>query len=99
MYFSETPSLRMSLDLCEDELDFLKARRPKVRSGLAEFLNENEKNNLDSFNDEDLPTTCLMTSGGGFRAMNAYCGVFKALEESGLIHCLTYMAALSGSSW
>ena len=45
------------------------------------------------------PTICLMTSGGGFRAMIAYCGVYKALEDAGLIDCVTYTSALSGSSW
>ena len=40
-----------------------------------------------------------MTSGGGFRAMIAYCGVYKALEDAGLIDCVTYTSALSGSSW
>lgn len=40
-----------------------------------------------------------MTSGGGFRAMIAYCGAYKAMEDVGLIDCVTYTSALSGSSW
>ncbi len=40
-----------------------------------------------------------MTSGGGFRAMIAYAGAFKALTEMGIIDCCTYVASLSGSSW
>ena len=40
-----------------------------------------------------------MTSGGGFRAMIAYAGVFRALVKLGLIDCTTYLSALSGSSW
>ena len=31
--------------------------------------------------------------------MIAYCGVYKALEDAGLIDCVTYTSALSGSSW
>lgn len=31
--------------------------------------------------------------------MIAFCGVYKALEDVGLIDCLTYTSALSGSSW
>ena len=45
------------------------------------------------------PKVCLMTSGGGFRAMIAYGGAYKAMEDSGLIDCVTYTSALSGSSW
>ena len=45
------------------------------------------------------PNICLMTSGGGFRAMIAFCGVYKAMEDVGLIDCITYTSALSGSSW
>ena len=40
-----------------------------------------------------------MTSGGGFRAMIAYCGAFKAMHEAGIIDTVTYISALSGSSW
>jgi phospholipase A2 len=40
-----------------------------------------------------------MASGGGFRAMIAYCGAYKAMEDIGLIDCATYTSALSGSSW
>ena len=40
-----------------------------------------------------------MTSGGGFRAMIAYAGAYRALVKSGLIDCAAYLAALSGSSW
>ena len=42
---------------------------------------------------------CLITSGGGFRAMIAYAGAMKALAQTGLMDCITYVAALSGSSW
>ena len=40
-----------------------------------------------------------MTSGGGFRAMIAYCGAYKAMHDSGIIDTITYISALSGSSW
>ena len=31
--------------------------------------------------------------------MTAYSGVVKALKESGVLHCVTYIGGLSGSSW
>lgn len=38
-------------------------------------------------------------SGGGFRAMVGFSGVMKALFESGVLDCATYVAGLSGSTW
>lgn len=38
-------------------------------------------------------------SGGGFRAMVGFAGVMKALFESGVLDCATYIAGLSGSTW
>ena len=61
-----------------------------------------------------LPKVGLITSGGGFRAMIAYSGankvieiyvnlfsclILKALLESGILDCIHYAGALSGSSW
>jgi len=46
-----------------------------------------------------LPKVGLITSGGGFRAMIAYSGANKALLESGILDCIHYAGALSGSSW
>ena len=62
-----------------------------------------------------LPKLALVTSGGGFRAMIAYSGAYKvnkhkswnnsmllffqALQEGGILDCIHYSAALSGSSW
>ena len=41
----------------------------------------------------------MIGSGGGFRAMTAYAGAMKALYDSGLLDCVTYVTGLSGSSW
>ena len=41
----------------------------------------------------------VVGSGGGFRAMVAFSGVMKALYESGVLDCATYVAGLSGSTW
>ncbi|GFR57447.1 phospholipase A2 [Elysia marginata] len=47
----------------------------------------------------EVPTVAVIGSGGGFRAMTAYSGVFKALVETGILDCSTYACGLSGSSW
>ena len=51
------------------------------------------------FHSFQCPRICLMTSGGGFRAMIAYCGAYKAMHDSGIMDTVTYISALSGSSW
>lgn len=46
-----------------------------------------------------MPVIAIAGSGGGFRAMVGFSGVMKALFESGVIDCATYVAGLSGSTW
>lgn len=46
-----------------------------------------------------VPVIAIAGSGGGFRAMVGFSGVIKALFESGVLDCATYIAGLSGSTW
>ncbi len=46
-----------------------------------------------------VPTIAILGSGGGFRAMVGFSGVMKALYESGVLDCASYVAGLSGSTW
>ncbi|NXV85279.1 PA24A phospholipase, partial [Calonectris borealis] len=46
-----------------------------------------------------VPVIAVLGSGGGFRAMVGFAGVMKALYESGILDCATYVAGLSGSTW
>ncbi|MBN3293654.1 PA24A phospholipase, partial [Polypterus senegalus] len=46
-----------------------------------------------------VPVIAVLGSGGGFRAMVGFSGVMKALYESGVLDCVTYVAGLSGSTW
>ncbi|KAB0396005.1 hypothetical protein E2I00_012990, partial [Balaenoptera physalus] len=55
-----------------------------------------------TFNELDIikvPVVAILGSGGGFRAMVGFSGVMKALYESGILDCATYIAGLSGSTW
>nr|XP_040574096.1 LOW QUALITY PROTEIN: cytosolic phospholipase A2-like [Lepeophtheirus salmonis] len=88
------PSLRFDLRLCDEELDFVRSRREKVFAALNQFIGEECQMQM-----EEVPKICIMTSGGGFRAMIACSGVYKALQSEGLLDCASYVAALSGSSW
>lgn len=46
-----------------------------------------------------VPVIAVVGSGGGFRAMVGFSGVMKALYDSGVLDCATYVAGLSGSTW
>lgn len=48
---------------------------------------------------EQVPIMAVLGSGGGFRAMVCLSGAVKALYESGVLNCSTYISGLSGSSW
>uniref|UniRef100_A0A8C2PM51 Phospholipase A2 n=1 Tax=Capra hircus TaxID=9925 RepID=A0A8C2PM51_CAPHI len=47
----------------------------------------------------EVPVVAILGSGGGFRAMVGFSGVMKALYDSGILDCATYIAGLSGSTW
>lgn len=51
------------------------------------------------FIDTQVPTIGIIASGGGFRAMTAFGGAMKALSDTKILDCVTYLAGLSGSSW
>ncbi|KAH9488996.1 Cytosolic phospholipase A2 [Bulinus truncatus] len=93
--FDQNPTLRYSLCLSDAEKNFLTQRKEKVTNGIKKLLGDSEGPN--SLN--EVPTIAVIGSGGGFRAMTGYSGVFKALVESGVLDCTTYACGLSGSSW
>nr|XP_023660294.1 cytosolic phospholipase A2-like [Paramormyrops kingsleyae] len=90
--------LRLSLALCDKEKLFQKARRQKVMLGMQKLLNT-EKSCFLPTTPQEVPVIAVMGSGGGFRAMVGFAGVMKALFESGVLDCTTYIAGLSGSTW
>ncbi|XP_059164143.1 uncharacterized protein LOC131947080 [Physella acuta] len=93
--FDRNPTLRYSLCLSDAEKDFISRRQLKVLEGLRKLLGDEEC----PLNIHEVPTIAVIGSGGGFRAMTGYSGVFKALVESGVIDCTTFAGGLSGSSW
>ena len=46
-----------------------------------------------------MPIIGVLGSGGGFRAMTGYSGVFSALVDSNILDMATYVCGLSGSAW
>uniref|UniRef100_A0A9J7XTE6 Phospholipase A2 n=1 Tax=Cyprinus carpio carpio TaxID=630221 RepID=A0A9J7XTE6_CYPCA len=87
--------LRFSLDLCPKEKLYRQHRRDRVMLGIKKLLHMEEPSSLPS----SVPVIAVLGSGGGFRAMVGFSGVMKALNESGVLDCVTYVAGLSGSTW
>ncbi|XP_030063405.1 cytosolic phospholipase A2 isoform X2 [Microcaecilia unicolor] len=90
--------LRFSMALCDEEKTFRQKRREKVVQGMKALLGPENTKNLKS-SPREVPVIAVLGSGGGFRAMVGFAGVMKALFESGVLDCVTYIAGLSGSTW
>ncbi|RHZ76965.1 hypothetical protein Glove_187g76 [Diversispora epigaea] len=87
-------TVRASIDICEQELKFIKDRRPIVRESFAKYVGVD----VSEIDEEDIPVMAFMGSGGGFRAMIGVAAYFSAMKESGLYDCGMYHAGLSGGS-
>ncbi|XP_020789015.1 cytosolic phospholipase A2 [Boleophthalmus pectinirostris] len=90
--------LRFSVALCDKEKEFRHTRRERVMLGIKKLLDMEKPRYLPSA-PEEVPVIAIAGSGGGFRAMVGFSGVMKALFESGVLDCATYIAGLSGSTW
>ncbi|NXQ99004.1 PA24A phospholipase, partial [Sagittarius serpentarius] len=89
--------LRFSMALCDEEKKFRQQRKDSIMHSMKSFLGEENSKNLTT--SRDVPVIAILGSGGGFRAMVGFAGVMKALYESGILDCATYIAGLSGSTW
>ncbi|KAJ0065483.1 hypothetical protein NL108_012445, partial [Boleophthalmus pectinirostris] len=96
--FSTNQDLRFSVALCDKEKEFRHTRRERVMLGIKKLLDMEKPRYLPSA-PEEVPVIAIAGSGGGFRAMVGFSGVMKALFESGVLDCATYIAGLSGSTW
>ncbi|XP_078263703.1 cytosolic phospholipase A2-like [Rhinoraja longicauda] len=90
--------LRFSMALCDEEKIFRQKRRENVMEGIKNLLGPNNSMNAPQ-STREVPTIAILGSGGGFRAMIGLSGAMKALVESGVFDCTTYVAGLSGSTW
>ncbi|TSN30254.1 Cytosolic phospholipase A2 [Bagarius yarrelli] len=90
--------LRFCLTLCDKEKLYRQRRRERVMLGIKKLLDMEKPRFLPS-SPQEVPVIAVIGSGGGFRAMVGFSGVMKALYESGVLDCTTYIAGLSGSTW
>lgn len=87
--------VRVSGDLCKEELEFRKNRQHRTRKALASYLDIPE----EDIHPDDIPVIAMCGSGGGLRALVAGTGSYLAAQEAGLWDCVTYTAGVSGSCW
>lgn len=87
-YLSGVAQVRLGGDLSYSEKIFLKNRSEKVKVMLEQFGQVNY-----------VPRVAICASGGGYRAMISFLGFLLGLEKTGILDCITYISALSGSSW
>lgn len=92
--YDNSPQLRYSLTLCDEEKLFIEKRRECVLRAMQEILEEDAPSSTS-----EVPTIGVLGSGGGFRAMTAFCGVMSALVESRVADMVMYNVGLSGSAW
>ncbi|KAJ1721757.1 hypothetical protein LPJ61_006000, partial [Coemansia biformis] len=92
---SEAASVRIGRGICDSEARFQTTRAEAIRMAFAEFIGVS----AGTIDVRDIPVIAIAGSGGGFRAMVATLGSYRAMHQAGLAQCVMYDAAVSGSSW
>ncbi|KAH6629559.1 acyl transferase/acyl hydrolase/lysophospholipase [Boeremia exigua] len=88
-------SVRVSDQLCEEELSFREKRSQFTKAALARYLDIPE----GKIHPDDVPVIAMCGSGGGLRALVAGASSYLSAKEHGLFDCVTYTAGVSGSCW
>ncbi|KAK5118695.1 hypothetical protein LTR85_007901 [Meristemomyces frigidus] len=87
--------VRVSKQLCDEEVAFLQKRKPQTARALARYLGVAERD----VHPDDVPIIGMCGSGGGLRALVAGASSYLSAAEDGLFDCATYSAGVSGSCW
>ncbi|XP_009693917.1 PREDICTED: cytosolic phospholipase A2 epsilon-like [Cariama cristata] len=86
--------LRLGFDLCTEEKDFICKRKKVVAAALKKVLH------LDKdLQEDEVPVVAVMTTAGGVRSMTAMFGSLLALQELGILDCVSYISGLSATTW
>lgn len=88
-------TVRVSEDLCADEVVFRERRKEETVRALARYLDIPE----GRIHPDDVPIIAMCGSGGGLRALVAGSASYLSSREAGLFDCITYTAGVSGSCW
>ncbi|XP_010128156.1 PREDICTED: cytosolic phospholipase A2 epsilon-like, partial [Chlamydotis macqueenii] len=86
--------LRLGFDLCAEEQDFICKRKKVVAAALKNVLHLDE-----DLQEDEVPVVAVMTTAGGVRSMTAMFGSLLALQELGVLDCVSYISGLSATTW
>uniref|UniRef100_A0A663E932 Phospholipase A2 n=1 Tax=Aquila chrysaetos chrysaetos TaxID=223781 RepID=A0A663E932_AQUCH len=86
--------LHLGFDLCAEEHDFICKRKKVVAAALKNVLHLDEDLQVD-----EVPVVAVVTTAGGVRSMTAMCGSLLALQELGVLDCVSYISGLSATTW
>ncbi|XP_029986111.1 cytosolic phospholipase A2 zeta-like [Sphaeramia orbicularis] len=86
--------VRLDFDIPPAEKEFLKKRKVGVAKALQKLLGLQTPLRPDK-----VPTIAVVASGGGSRAMTGLFGGLRGLKEIGVLDAVTYLTAVSGSTW
>ncbi|NXX16055.1 PA24E phospholipase, partial [Podargus strigoides] len=86
--------LRLGFGLCAEEQDFICKRKKVVAAALKNILQLDE-----DLQEDEVPVVAVMTTAGGVRSMTALCGSLLALQELGVLDCVSYISGLSATTW
>ncbi|XP_066538614.1 cytosolic phospholipase A2 zeta-like isoform X2 [Hoplias malabaricus] len=92
--FLKELNVRLDFDLPASEKEFLMKRKQVASLALKKALN------LKMTPDPSkVPTVAVVCSGGGSRAMTCTYGSLRGLQKLGLLDTVSYITAVSGSTW
>ncbi|XP_031728917.1 cytosolic phospholipase A2 zeta isoform X2 [Anarrhichthys ocellatus] len=91
-YDGEGLALRLDFDIPTQEKEFLKKRDVVVAQALQKLFGAPS-------DPKKVPKIALVASGGGSRAMTGLLGSLRGLKEIGVLDTVSYITAVSGSTW
>ncbi|NWV85155.1 PA24E phospholipase, partial [Dasyornis broadbenti] len=94
LYICKNLDLRLGFDLCAEEQDFICKRKKVVAAALKNVLHLDE-----DLQEDEVPVVAVVTAAGGVRSMTAMFGSLLALQELGVLDCVSYISGLSGTTW
>uniref|UniRef100_H0ZL87 Phospholipase A2 n=1 Tax=Taeniopygia guttata TaxID=59729 RepID=H0ZL87_TAEGU len=86
--------LRLGFGLCAEEQDFIRKRKKVVAAALKNVLHLDE-----DLQEDEVPVVAVVTAAGGVRSMTAMFGSLLALQELGVLDCVSYISGLSATTW
>ncbi|KFQ12455.1 Cytosolic phospholipase A2 epsilon, partial [Leptosomus discolor] len=93
-YSCKSLDLRLGFDLCAEEQDFICKRKKVVAAALKNILHLDE-----DLQEDEVPVVAVVTAAGGVRSMTAMFGSLLALQELGVLDCVSYISGLSATTW